>query len=38
MQTVHYDLLVGADGGGSIVRKALQQTLPASFCRRYKVL
>ena len=35
-QAVHYDLLVGADGAGSIVRRALQRTLPHSFCTRHK--
>ena len=30
-----YELLVGADGAGSIVRSALQQVLPAGYLRRY---
>ena len=30
-----YDLLVGADGAGSVVRSALQQTMPAHYMRRY---
>lgn len=33
---VPYDLLVGADGAGSIVRSALQQILPTTFLRRYR--
>ena len=33
---VSYDLLVGADGAGSVVRSALQQIMPASYVRRYK--
>ena len=32
---VAYDLLVGADGAGSVVRSALQQTMPAHYMRRY---
>ena len=33
---VQYDLLVGADGAGSVVRSALQQIMPASYIRRYR--
>lgn len=32
---VPYDLLVGADGAGSVVRSALQQVMPANYMRRY---
>ena len=36
LQEVPYDLLVGADGAGSVVRSALQQIMPAHYIRRYK--
>lgn len=36
MTEVAYDLLVGADGAGSVVRSALQQVMPADYMRRYK--
>ena len=29
-----YDLLVGADGAGSVVRKALADVLPPGFCQQ----
>lgn len=32
---VPYDLLVGADGAGSVVRSALQRVMPARYMRRY---
>ena len=35
LQEVPYDLLVGADGAGSVVRSALQQIMPAHYLRRY---
>ena len=35
-QEVSYDLLVGADGAGSVVRSALQQIMPAHYLRRYR--
>ena len=31
---IKYDLLVGADGAGSFVRKALAAVLPPGFCRQ----
>ena len=31
-----YDLLVGADGSGSVVRSALQQIMPAGYILRYR--
>lgn len=36
LQEVHYDLLVGADGAGSVVRSALQQIMPPHYVRRYR--
>ena len=33
---VPYDLLVGADGAGSFVRSAIQQSMPAGYIRRYR--
>ena len=36
LQEVSYDLLVGADGAGSVVRAALQQVMPAHYLRRYR--
>ena len=33
---VPYDLLIGADGAGSVVRKALQQIMPPNFVRRFR--
>lgn len=38
VQELHYDLLVGCDGGGSTVRKKLQTVLRPSFCSCRKVL
>ena len=35
LMQVHYDLLVGADGAGSVVRSALQSLLPLNFICRY---
>ena len=32
LQALHYDLLVGADGRGSIVRGELEKMLPPGFC------
>ena len=31
-----YQLLVGADGTGSVVRSALQQLMPANYVRHYR--
>ena len=36
LQEVPYDLLVGADGAGSVVRSALQHIMPPHYLRRYK--
>lgn len=36
LQEVPYDLLVGADGAGSVVRSALQHIMPPHYIRRYK--
>ncbi|KAL0030596.1 hypothetical protein WJX79_007832 [Trebouxia sp. C0005] len=33
---VGYDLLVGADGAGSVVRSALQHIMPDNYIRRYR--
>lgn len=33
---MHYDLLVGADGAGSVVRQALQKRLPEGFVDRIR--
>lgn len=33
---VPYDLLIGADGAGSVVRSALEQVMPTDFVRRYR--
>ena len=34
MQVLSYDLLVGADGAGSIVRRAMAEVLPPGFCQQ----
>ena len=36
MLQVQYDLLVGADGAGSVVRSALEQIMPPGYIRRYR--
>lgn len=36
MIQVQYDLLVGADGAGSVVRSALEQVMPVDYIRRYR--
>lgn len=36
LSQVGYDLLVGADGAGSVVRSALQHIMPDNYIRRYR--